>query len=220
MLDSFAVDKANKVRQLNEYARYDRETVFGILDAGLVAHVAFVQEDGPVVVPMIYGRDGDTIYLHGARKARVIRLLEKTNRASMNVTLVDGIVYARSVFNSSMNYRSVTVFGKPKLVEGHDDKLAAIRHISEQVMPGRWQEVRESHEREVKMTGVISLAIESASAKVTEGHPDDEEEDYDIPIWAGVLPVTTEVGTHIDGDRLIEGIEASDIVRRMENRRL
>ena len=220
MSDSFAIDKTNKVRQLNEYARYDRETVFRILDAGLVAHVAFVQDNGPVVVPMIYGRDGDTIYLHGARKARVIRLLEKTDRASMNVTLIDGIVYARSVFNSSMNYRSVTVFGKPELVEGHDDKLAAMHHISEQVMPGRWDEVRESHEREVKMTGVIRLAIESASAKVTEGHPDDEEEDYDIPIWAGVLPVTTEVGTHVDGDRLIDGVEASDIVRHMENRTL
>ena len=92
MSDSFAIDKTNKIRQLNEYARYDRETVFGILDAGLVAHIAFVQDDGPVVVPMIYGRDGDTIYLHGARKARVIRLLEKTDRASMNVTLIDGIV--------------------------------------------------------------------------------------------------------------------------------
>lgn len=218
MSDSFAVDKTNKVRQLKEYARYDRETVHRILDSGLVAHVAFVQDDGPVVVPMIYGRDGDTIYLHGARKARVIRLLEKTERASMNVTLIDGIVYARSVFNSSMNYRSVTVFGKAELIEGSDAKLAAMRQISEHVMPGRWDEVRESHEREVKMTGVIRLAIESASAKVTEGHPEDEDEDYEIPIWAGVLPVTTEVGERIDADRLLPGVEPSEIILGMENR--
>lgn len=220
MSDSFAVDKTNKVRQLNQYARYDRETVFGILDAGLVAHVAFVQDDGPVVVPMIYGRDGDTIFLHGARKARVIRMLEKTGRASMNVTLVDGIVYARSVFNSSMNYRSVTVFGTPELIEGNEAKLAAMRHISEHIMPGRWDEVRESHEREVKMTGVIRLDIASASAKVTEGHPEDEDEDYEIPIWAGVLPVTTTVGERIDADRLIPGVEASEIVVGMQNRKL
>jgi nitroimidazol reductase NimA-like FMN-containing flavoprotein (pyridoxamine 5'-phosphate oxidase superfamily) len=220
MSGSFEIDKTNKIRQLNEYARYDRETVYGILNAGLVAHVAFVQDDGPVVVPMIYGRDGDTIYLHGARKARVIRLLEKTERASMNVTLVDGIVYARSVFSSSMNYRSVTLFGKPELVEGNDEKLTAMRHISEQVMPGRWDEVRESHEREVKMTGVIRLAIESASAKVTEGHPVDEDEDYEIPIWAGVLPVTSIVGEKIDADRLLPGVAASDVVLAMQNRKL
>ena len=220
MSDSFAIDKTNKVRQLKEYARYDRDTVYQILDAGLVAHVGFVQDDGPVVVPMIYGRVDDTIYLHGARKARVIRLLEKTPRASLNVTLIDGIVYARSVFNSSMNYRSVTVFGSPQLIEGNDAKLAAMRHISEHVMPGRWDEVRESHEREVKMTGVISLPIESASAKVTEGHPIDEDEDYDIPIWAGVLPVTTSIGSRVDADRLLPGVEPSAVILGMQNRKL
>ena len=220
MSDSYPVEKINKVRQLNDKARYDRETVFGILDAGLVAHVAFVQDGQPVVVPMIYGRDGDTIYLHGARKARVIRLLEQTDRACVNVTLLDGIVYARSVFNSSMNYRSVTVFGSPQLVEGSAEKLAAMRHISEHTMPGRWDEVRESHEREVKMTGVIELVIESASAKISAGHPDDEEEDYDIAIWAGVLPVTTTIGRKIDGDRLKPGVEASDVVLSMQDRTL
>jgi len=220
MSDSFAVNKTNKVRQLNRKARYDRETVFAVLDAGLVAHVAFVQDGNPVVVPMIYGRDGDTIFLHGARKARVIRMLEQTDRACLNVTLIDGIVYARSVFNSSMNYRSVTVFGTPRLVEGHDAKLAAMRLISEHVMPGRWDEVRDSHEREVKMTGVIALPVESASAKIAAGHPDDEEEDYEIPIWAGVLPVTTEVGTHIDADRLIPGVEVSEVVLSREKRRI
>ncbi len=220
MSESFAVDKINKVRQLGEYANYDKETVYRVLDAGLVAHVAFVQDGAAVVVPMIYGREDDTIYLHGARKARIIRMLEQNDRACLNVTLVDGIVYARSVFNSSMNYRSVTVFGAPSLVAGHDEKLAAMRVISEHVMPGRWDEVRDSHEREVKMTGVIRLEIESASAKLTEGHPEDEDEDYEIPIWAGVLPVTTRVGERVDADRLIEGVEASEIVRRMQNREL
>ena len=220
MTGSFPIDKTNKVRQLKDKAHYDEETVHKILDAGIVAHVAFVQDGNPVVVPMIYGRGGNTIYLHGARKARVIRLLEQTDRVCLNVTLLDGIVYARSVFNSSMNYRSVTVFGAPALVDGHDDKLAAMRHISEHTMPGRWDEVRESHEKEVKMTGVIALEIESASAKISAGHPEDEDEDYEIPIWAGVLPVTTTIGEKIDADRLLPGVEASDVVLAMQNRTL
>lgn len=220
MSDSFAVTKTNRVRQLKDKADYDTDTVHSILDAGIVAHVAFVQDGEPVVVPMIYGREGNTIYLHGARKARVIRLLEQTDRACMNVTLLDGIVYARSVFNSSMNYRSVTVFGTPILVEGSAAKLEAMRHISEHTMPGRWDEVRESHEKEVKMTGVITLEIESASAKISAGLPDDEAEDYDIPIWAGVLPVTTTVGTKIDDDRLLPDVAASEIVLAMQDRTL
>jgi nitroimidazol reductase NimA-like FMN-containing flavoprotein (pyridoxamine 5'-phosphate oxidase superfamily) len=220
MTADFPVSKTNQVRQLKDKAAYDRDTVFDILDAGLVAHVAFVQDGAPVVVPMIYGREGDTIYLHGARKARVIRLLESNERACLNVTLLDGIVYARSVFNSSMNYRSVTVFGEPQLVEGSDAKLAAMRCISEHTMPGRWDEVRESHEREVKMTGVIQLAIDTASAKISSGHPDDEDEDYDLPVWAGVLPIRTVVGELIDDERLLPGVSASDIVRRMQNQQL
>jgi nitroimidazol reductase NimA-like FMN-containing flavoprotein (pyridoxamine 5'-phosphate oxidase superfamily) len=220
MSDSFPVTKTNKVRQLKDKAAYDETTVHRILDAGIVAHVAFVQDGAPVVVPMIYGRQGNIIYLHGARKARVIRLLEQTQKICMNVTLLDGIVYARSVFNSSMNYRSVTVFGKPSLIEGNDDKLAAMKHISEHTMPGRWEEVRESHDREVKMTGVIELAIKSASAKISAGNPDDEDEDYEIPIWAGVLPVTTTIGSKIDDERLLPDVEASAVVLSMQERTL
>jgi len=218
MSETFAINKENKVRQLKDKARYEEEVVHQILDAGIVAHVAFVQDGAPVIVPMIYGREGNTIYLHGARKARVIRLLEQTERACLNVTLLDGIVLARSTFSSSMNYRSVTVFGSPTLVEGHDEKLRAMQLISEHSMPGRWAEVRDSHDKEVKMTGVIALAIESASAKISAGNPDDEDEDYEIPVWAGVLPVTTTIGALEDDDRLLPGVEASDVVKALQNR--
>ena len=142
MSSNFEINTPNKVRQLRKKAKYDKNSVHKILDAGLVAHVAFNQLDGPVVVPMIYGRKDDTIYLHGARKARIIRLLENTNRASLNVTLVDGIVFARSTFNSSMNYRSVTIFGKPNIINDSDKKLLAMKIIGEHSMPGRWSEVR------------------------------------------------------------------------------
>jgi len=220
MPDRYEIEKENKVRQLREKARYDKGAVFSVLDAGIVAHVAFVQDDAPVVVPMIYGRENDTVFLHGARKARVIKLLEQTERACLNVTLLDGIVLARSAFNSSMNYRSVTLFGAPQLVEGKEEKLRAMKIISEHSMPGRWGEVRDSHDREVKMTGVIALKIETASAKISAGLPDDEDEDYAIPIWAGVLPVTTKIGTLQDDDRLLPGATASDAVRALQQRKL
>jgi hypothetical protein len=134
------------------------------------------------------------------------------------VTHVDGLVYARSAFNSSMNYRSATVFGTPRLIEDPDEKLRALRIISESTMPGRWDEVRDSHENEVRMTGVIALEIASASAKVSSGMPDDEDEDYDIPIWAGVLPLVSAFTTLQSDDRLLDGVEASDIVRAMEGK--
>jgi nitroimidazol reductase NimA-like FMN-containing flavoprotein (pyridoxamine 5'-phosphate oxidase superfamily) len=191
-----------------------------LLDAGLVAHVAFVQDGQPVVVPMIYGREGETVFLHGARKARVIRLLEQTERACLNVTLLDALVLARSSFNSSMNYRSVTVFGRPRLLESEEGKLHAMRVISEHTMPGRWDELRAPHDREVKMTGVIALEIESGSAKVSAKMPDDDPEDYDIPVWAGILPLTTTTGMLQDDGRLLDGVLPSAVVTSMQNRKL
>lgn len=216
MSDSYTISKKNKVRQLREKAVYDQETVHGILDSAMIAHVAFVEDGQPVVVPMLYGREGEILYLHGARKARVIRLLESTGTACLNVTHVDGLVYARSAFNSSMNYRSATVFGSARLVESEDEKLHALRVISECAMPGRWDELREPLVNEVKMTGVIEMDIESASAKVASGMPDDEDADYDIPIWAGVLPLESRFTTLQSDDRLIDDVEPSDAVRAME----
>lgn len=220
MHDSYPLSRTNRARQLPKKAHYDRETVHRVLDAGLVAQVAFVQDNAPVVVPMIYGRDGDTVYLHGARKARVIRLLTETEQACLNVTLLDGIVLARSAFNSSMQYRSVTVFGTPHLVEGSDAKLRAMRIISEQLMPGRWDELREAHNREVRMTGVIALEIETASAKISDNGVEDEDDDYEIPVWAGVLPITLSFGSLVNDDRLIPGVEPSAAVRAMQNRKI
>jgi hypothetical protein len=217
---TYPVTKQNKVRQLNEKARYDRETVHQLVDAGLVAHVAFIQDGAPVVVPMIYGREGETIYLHGARKARVIRLLEETERACLNVTLLDAIVLARSSFNSSMNYRSVTIFGRPRILESEGEKLHAMRVISEHTMPGRWNELRAPHDREVKMTGVIALEIEAASAKVSAKMPDDDPEDYDIPVWAGILPLTSSTGELQADGRLLDGVQPSAAVLSMQHRKL
>ena len=220
MTDSYDISATNKMRQLRDKGAYDKDTVHRVLDAGLYASAAFVQDGQPVVVPMIYGRDGETLYLHGARKARVIRLLEQTGQVCINVTLVDGIVLARSAFNSSMNYRSVTVFGSARLVEDTNGKLHAMRVISEHLMPGRWDELREPLDKEVKMTGVIAVDIESASAKISAGMPDDEDADYDIPVWAGVLPVETRSTGLLDDDRLLEGAAPSAAVQALQDRKL
>ena len=218
MTNEYTVSKKNKVRQLREKAAYDKETVHGILDSAMLAHVAFVQDGEPVVVPMLYGREGETIFLHGARKARVIRLLESTGTACLNVTHVDGLVFARSAFNSSMNYRSATVFGSARLVEGESEKLHALRVITECTMPGRWDELREPLVNEVKMTGIIALDIESASAKISTGMPEDEDEDYRIPVWAGVLPLESRLTTLQSDDRLVDGVKPSDAVRSMQGK--
>jgi nitroimidazol reductase NimA-like FMN-containing flavoprotein (pyridoxamine 5'-phosphate oxidase superfamily) len=218
MIADYLISRRNKVRQLREKATYDRQTVHSILDAALVAQVGFVEADGPVVVPMIFGRDNDILYLHGARKARVIRLLEDTGSACVNVTLVDGLVFARSAFNSSLNYRSVTIFGKPTLVGDFDDKVRALRVISEHTMPGRWDELREPLAREIKMTGVIALEIESASAKVSAGMPVDEVEDYEIPIWAGLLPLRSMLTKLQADERVLDGVEPSAVVRALQGK--
>lgn len=220
MSNSYDVSKRNKVKQLREKAAYDTDTVHGILDSALLASVAFIEDGQPVVVPMLYGRDGETLFLHGARKARVIRLLESTTTACLNVTHVDALVYARSAFNSSMNYRSVTVFGTPRLVEDTDEKLHALRVITECTMPGRWDELRDPLEKEIKMTGVIALDIETASAKVATGMPDDEDEDYEIPVWAGILPLESTFTTLLSDDRLLDGVESSASATAMQGKKL
>lgn len=218
MTDTYPITPRNKVRQLKEKGRYEKDTVHQLLDSGLVAHVGFVQDGAPVVVPMIYGREGEIVYLHGARKARVIRLLEQTERICLNVTMLDAIVLARSAFNSSMNYRSVTVFGTPRLLESDDEKLHAMKVISEHTMPGRWDELRAPHDREVKMTGVIAVKVETGSAKISAKMPDDDPEDYDIPVWAGILPLSTRTGALQEDNRLVEGVEPSGVVLAMQHR--
>ena len=211
----YEVTDRNRVRQIRERGRYEHEAVHAALDAGLYASVAFCEEGRPVVVPMIYARDGETLYLHGARKARIVRLLEGGAEVALNVTLIDGIVAARSAFNSSMNYRSVTVFGRPRLVEAGAEKLEAMRLISEHLMPGRWEELRPPHEREVRMTGVIAVAIDSASAKITADPPDDEEDDYDLPLWAGVIPVRQVFAEPVPDPRLRYSVDVSPSLRRL-----
>lgn len=219
-MSPFPVTARNRVRRLAEKARYDEAAVFSVLDAGLVAHVGFIDGDQPVVIPMLYARDAGRLLLHGASKARIAKLLASGTPVCVNVTLLDGIVAARSAFNSSLNYRSVVVFGRARILEAEEERMQALRALSEQVLPGRWDELRPPLPRELKMTAVIELSIDSASAKIAEGPPQDEEADYATPVWAGVIPIASILGEPEGDPRVLPGVEPSPAIRALTGRRL
>ena len=176
---------------------YDREAVNKILDEGLICHVGFVVEGQPYVIPMSYGRDGDVLYIHGSVASRMLRNLEQGIPACITVTLLDGLVLARSVFNHSMNYRSVVILGTARLVDDPGEKVAALRAISEHILPHRWDDSRPPEEKEVKVTSVLKIPIEEFSAKMRVGPPVDDEKDYSFPTWAGVIPLEMQAGAPI-----------------------
>jgi nitroimidazol reductase NimA-like FMN-containing flavoprotein (pyridoxamine 5'-phosphate oxidase superfamily) len=210
----------NRVRQIKEFARYDVATVDEILDAGFVGHVGLVEDAGPVVIPMLYAREGRVLYLHGARKSRIIQRLASGVPVCVNVTLLDGIVAARSAFNSSMNYRSAVVFGTGRLLNDPGEILHALEVVSEHVFPGRWAELRAPSRKEIAMTGVVAIDIESASAKVADEPPHDDESDYATRVWAGVVPVTTTFGEPHADRRVPEGVGPSSAIEALNGKRL
>ena len=180
--------KRTQVMRLPKRGDYSEATIHSILDAGFLCHVGFVVDGQPFVIPTSYGRSGDTLYVHGSAASRMLRTLASGVEVCVTVTLVDGLVLARSAFHHSMNYRSVVLFGTATLVESADEKTAALRAISEQIVPGRWDDVRWPTEQELKATKVLALPISEASAKVRTGPPLDDEEDYAMKVWAGILP--------------------------------
>ena len=195
---SDAPSPRSSVRRLPERASYDRDEIYAILDEALICHVGFVAASSPVVIPTIHARVGDVLYLHGSPASRMLRGMRSGDEISVNVTLLDGLVLARSAFHHSMNYRSVVVFGSPRIVTDDDEKREALRAITEHVVPGRWDDCRPMTDREFAATLVAALPLGEASAKVRTGGPGDEEEDYDLPIWAGVIPLSVTSGEPID----------------------
>lgn len=175
-------------------ASYDEATINAILDAGLVGHVGFIADGRPMVIPMAYGRKDRTIYLHGASKTRIVALHANDAPLAMTVTLLDGIVAARSGFHHSMNYRSALVHGRARRVDNIDEIEDALKRVTEHLLPFRWDEVRPMYQKERKATGIVALEIEAASAKIRQGPPVDDPEDHELPIWAGVIPIVTALG--------------------------
>jgi nitroimidazol reductase NimA-like FMN-containing flavoprotein (pyridoxamine 5'-phosphate oxidase superfamily) len=184
-------------------AVYDRETVYRILDEGFLCHVGFSADGQPFVIPTSYGRKDSSLYIHGSAASRMLRQMKEGVAVCVTVTLLDGLVLAHSVFNHSMNYRSVVILGKATLVEDPEEKLAALRVLSEHIIPGRWDDARQPNDRELKATSVLQVPIEEFSAKVRTGPPIDDEEDFSFPTWAGVVPLEMKSGTPI-GDPKVQ----------------
>lgn len=203
---SVAPDESVRVRRVPERASYDADSVNAILDDGLVAHVGTIRDGAPVVIPMFYVRDGDSLLLHGAPAAGAIRR-SKGMEVCVSVTHLDGLVLARSAFHHSMNYRSVVVVGTAEYVTDPAEKEAALERFVEALVPGRQADLRPNTKKEIDGTGVLRLPLATSSAKVRAGSPIDDDEDYELPIWAGVLPVTTVIGQPVDDGRVLPGVD-------------
>lgn len=212
-MDAYTPTGRTQVRRLPKRGVYDKAEVYSILDAGFVCHVAFVADGQPCVMPTGYARAGDRLYIHGSPASRMLRALEGGADVCVTVTLLDGFVLARSAFHHSMNYRSVVVFGRARLVTDSGEKVEALRAFTDHVVPGRWAEVRQPNERELSATKVLALPLDEASAKVRTGPPIDDEEDYSLPVWAGVVPVRMSVGEPVADARLLPEVTAIDTRR-------
>ena len=203
-----------RIRRVPARADYSRETIDAILDEALVAHLGFAVEGQPYVIPTLHARVGDVVYVHGSSASRAIRTLSGGVQACLTVTLLDGLVLARSAFHHSMNYRSVVVLGDARPVEGSEERLKALEAFTERLVPGRWDEVRWPTRQELKGTRVLALELDEASAKVRTGPPVDDDEDYAMDVWAGVIPLRLERGPLTPDPKLTPGIEPSEAVRR------
>ncbi len=212
----FERNTRNTVRRIPDRGRYDRETVYEILDAGFLCHVGFVADGQPFVIPTLYGRSDDQLYVHGAPASRMLKTLADGVPVCLTVTHVDGLVLARSAFHHSMNYRSVVVFGTATEVSG-DEQERGLFVISEQVLKGRWDEARTPIDKELQATSVLKLTIDSASAKVRTGGPVDDEDDYSLPIWAGIVPIQQSFGPAETDPRLTAGIPVPASVETLLN---
>jgi hypothetical protein len=201
-MNTFTPTERTQVKRLPKRGAYDRETVFKILDEAFVCHAGFVVDGQPYVIPTNFGRAGDTLYLHGSAASRMLRTLSEGIPVCVTVTLVDGLVLARSAFHHSANYRSVVVLGTAHLVSDPAEKMEALRLFTEHIMKGRWDDIRQPTEQELKGTTVLALPLEEVSAKIRTGGPIDDEEDYALPVWAGVLPLPVTPGAPIPDVRL------------------
>jgi nitroimidazol reductase NimA-like FMN-containing flavoprotein (pyridoxamine 5'-phosphate oxidase superfamily) len=204
---SFPQTNRTTLKRLPKRGSYDQDVVYQILDEGFICHVGFVANGQPVVIPTGYARRDETLYIHGSQASRMLRTLAAGIEVCVTVTLIDGLVLARSAFHHSMNYRSVVIFGRASLVEVKDEKLDALRAFSDHVIAGRWDEVREPSEQELTATTVLALPLAEVSAKVRTGPPLDDEDDYSLPVWAGVIPLKLLAGPPLPDPRLPSKIE-------------
>ncbi len=210
----------SKVKRIPKRGSYDTETVYRILDMDFICQIGFVHNDHPIVIPTIYGRNGDEIYFHGSSVSRMLQSLEKGIPVSLNVTRTNALVLARSAFHHSLNYESVTLFGTAELVSDEAEKIRALHIISDQIISDRWEEVRAPNEKELNVTMVLKLKINEGSAKIRNEGVGDDKKDYDLDIWAGLVPIERTYGTAISDPSLKEGIDLPNSVLNIQNEKL
>jgi nitroimidazol reductase NimA-like FMN-containing flavoprotein (pyridoxamine 5'-phosphate oxidase superfamily) len=215
-MKEFSKTDLNTVRRLPKRGHYDRDIIYPIVDEALICHVGFSVEGQPFVMPTIHTRIGDTIYLHGAIANRMLNHINAGNSVCVAVTHVDGIVFARSVFHHSMNYRSAVLFGKGRVVDTYDERWKVFEALTEHIAKGRWNDARHPNETEDKTTKIVAIEIESASAKIRTGPVGDEEEDYELPVWAGILPVRMTFGEPVKDDPLPDTIPVPEYIKRYQ----
>lgn len=206
----------SKVRRIPKRGLYDPETIYSILDKEFICQVGFVHQDHPVVIPTIYGRKDDTLFFHGANVSRMLKNMESGVSLSINVTRTKALVLARSAFHHSLNYESVTLFGKAVLVDDDDEKMKSLKVISDQILENRWDEVRAPNQKELNVTKVLKFKISEGSAKIRNEGVGDDKEDYQLDIWAGLLPIQRKYGQAKDDPRLNHGIELAKSVEKMQ----
>ena len=210
----------SKVKRIPKRGSYDPETIYKILDKEFICQIAFVHKDHPVVIPTIYGRNGDTLYFHGANVSRMLQSLEGGLSLSLNVTRTNALVLARSAFHHSLNYESVTLFGNAELVTDEKEKLEALRIISDQILKERWEEVRQPNQKELNVTKVLKFSISEGSAKIRNEGVGDDKVDYDLDIWAGLVPIERSYGIPIADPLLKEGISTPPSVLKLKDEKL
>jgi len=213
---TFPQTERTTLKRLPKRGVYDREQVYQILDEAFLCHVGFIVDGQPFVIPTGYARYDDQLLIHGSQASRMLRALQNGVDVCVTVTLIDGLVLARSAFHHSMNYRSVVIFGRASPVEDKVTKLKALRALSEQIVQGRWDDVREPNEQELKATTVLSLPLSEASAKVRTGPPLDDDEDYALPVWAGVIPLRLIAGAPVPDPRMDSNIEVPAYAREYD----
>lgn len=202
MSEKFTVTEKTKLKRLPKRGNFDRETVYEILDEAFVCHVGFTVENQPFVIPTAYGRKDDVLYIHGSAASRMMKNLAGGIDVCVTVTLLDGLVLARSAFHHSINYRSVVIFGRAELVSEESEKFEALRIFTEHIVPNRWDDIREPNAKELKGTTVLRLPITEASAKMRTGNPIDDDDDMSLNVWAGVIPLKLTAENPINDDQL------------------
>ena len=210
----------SKVKRIPKRGFYDAETINRILDLDFICQIGFIHNEHPIVIPTIYGRSGDSLYFHGASVSRMLQSIEKGIPISLNVTRTNALVLARSAFHHSLNYESVTLFGTAELVLDEAEKIKALHVISDQIISDRWEEVREPNEKELNVTKVLKLKINEGSAKIRNEGVGDDKKDYDLNIWAGLVPIERTYGTAISDPLLKEGIDLPNSVLNIQNEKL